>query len=552
MEQEGKNARRDRADVRRYQAKKKQAQATMAADEEKRGSVDKGSDSAEARKDEHMVSVRTEEVDTGAALVAGKTDELDATEAARILRKIDWHILPLMCILYWIQFMDKTTLGSAAILGIEQAAHLSTNQYNWLGTIFYLSYLLFEFPQNLALQRFPVAKWMSINIFVWAVALCSHAACTSFGGLFAVRFILGMCEGSITAGFMIVSAMFYTRKEQTLRVGYWFLMNGTAQIVTGFIAFGSLHIHTTKFEPWQWLMIITGTLTFIISLLFWFFFPDTPTTAWFLTPQERAIAVLRIKVNQTGVENKHFKKEQMIEALLDPKTWLFALFSALDNVPNSLTNQYSLIIASFGFTTLQTTLLSCVSGLVEILTIATGVHISARLDSRAMVAVAYFLPNILGTILINVLPWSDRVGLLFSIWLTGVGTTAFVLSLSWLSSVTAGHTKRVTTNAIMLGAYCIGNAAGPFMWEQKYKPRNHVPWTIIGVCYGIGILIILAIRQLLITENKHRNTAPASDDPYDDVYVERIGEDGKGEMVKVAKEYLDLTDRQNRDFRYVY
>lgn len=61
----------------------------------------------------------------------------------------------------------------------------------------------------------------SINIFVWGVSLCAHAACHSFGGLFTVRFILGVCEGSITAGFMIVSAMFYTRAEQTRRVGYW-------------------------------------------------------------------------------------------------------------------------------------------------------------------------------------------------------------------------------------------------------------------------------------------------------------------------------------------
>lgn len=61
----------------------------------------------------------------------------------------------------------------------------------------------------------------SLNIFVWGVALCCHAACRNFAGLFVVRLILGMCEGSITAGFMIVSSMFYTRTEQTLRVGYW-------------------------------------------------------------------------------------------------------------------------------------------------------------------------------------------------------------------------------------------------------------------------------------------------------------------------------------------
>ena len=203
-----------------------------------------------------------------------------------------------------------------------------------------------------------------------------------------------MCEGSITAGFMIVSAMFYTRPEQTRRVGYWckpsslravvfshcvaVLMNGTAQIISGFIAFGSLHIKTSGFEPWQWLMIICGVLTLITAVCYWFLFPDSPTNAWFLTPEERITAVNRIKGNQAGVENKHFKKEQyvnlfirlrlilirlrMIECLKDPKTWIFALFSCLDNIPNSLTNQQSLIINSFGFTQLQTTLLGCISG----------------------------------------------------------------------------------------------------------------------------------------------------------------------------------------------
>ena len=103
----------------------------------------------------------------------------------------------------------------------SKSNHLSVNQFNWLGTIFSLSYLVFEYPQNLALQRFPVGKWMryvlvkrsncfeadcqtSINIFIWSIALLCHAACESFGGLFAVRLILGMCEGAVTPGSVIV------------------------------------------------------------------------------------------------------------------------------------------------------------------------------------------------------------------------------------------------------------------------------------------------------------------------------------------------------------
>ncbi|KAF9447764.1 MFS general substrate transporter [Macrolepiota fuliginosa MF-IS2] len=504
---------------------------------------------ATAEKSNAFVSTRV--VDTAAELAAGTVEELDPEEALRIRRKIDRHIIPLMCFLYWIQFTDKTTLGSAAILGIRESTHLTTNQYNWLGTIFYLSYLAFEFPQNLCLQRFPVAKWMSFNISVWAVALCAHAACKNFAGLFVVRLILGACEGSITAGFLIVTSMFYTRNEQTVRVGWWFLMNGTAQIITGFISFGSLHIHTKAFEPWQWLMIITGTLTLLTALAFWFLFPDSPTTAWFLTKEERAKAVRRIKENQTGVENKSFKKEQMIEALTDPKTWLFALLSALDNVPNSLTNQRQIIVSSFGFTPLQTTLLGCVDGVVEIVTIWVGITIAARIpNSRAYVGALFMVPNLLGVFLINFLPWSDKVGLLFAQWVTGVGTTGFVLSLSWLTSVTAGHTKRITVNSIMLSAYCIGNSAGPFMWQAKYKPRNHIPWIIIGICYLSCMALLLILRYIMNEENKRREVE-SRDTTYDEVYIERVNSDGNADRIRVDKEFLDLTDIQNRDFRYV-
>jgi len=124
-------------------------------------------------------------------------------------------------------------------------------------------------------------------------------------------------------------------------------------------------------------MIITGLITVVTAVLYWFLFPDSPTSAWFLTPEERAKAVLRIRENQTGVENKTFKKEQMIEALTDSKTWWFALFTALANVPNSLLNQRTIIVTSFGWTPLQSTLFGCVDGVIEIITIFVGVQVRA-------------------------------------------------------------------------------------------------------------------------------------------------------------------------------
>ncbi|KAJ7618009.1 major facilitator superfamily domain-containing protein [Roridomyces roridus] len=506
--------------------------------------------SSDEKKGNVELEVSVEVVDTGALLVSGDA-ELDPAEALRVRKKIDRHILPLMCVLYWVQFMDKTTLGNSAVLGIKTSAHLTTDEYNWLSTIFYIAYLVFQFPQNLALQRFPVAKWIAFNVFIWAILICCHAAAKDFTGLMVLRFLLGACEGVTTSGFLIVTMMFYTRREQGVRVGYWSFMNGFAQIISGFISFGVAHIHSGPLEGWQWLMIITGLMTFVIAVCFWLYFPDSPTTAWFLTPEERQIAVLRLKGNQTGVENKHFKREQMIETLTDPKTWMFALFVAFTNIPNSLSNQKPLIVNSFGFTTLQTTLLTCVDGVISILTIALGVNVAKWSGQRALTAFCWKIPDILGALLVMCLPWSNKIGLLFSLWVSGLGTTAYTIVLAWAQTTTAGHTKRICTNTIIFIAYCVGNALGPIMWKDQYKPRNRVPWGVALMSFVVGMSLILTIRWYLARENKRRDAAPSEDTKYEHVCVDRIAADGRVEKVRVVKEFLDLTDRQNRDFRYV-
>lgn len=88
-------------------------------------------------------------------------------------------------------------------------------------------------------------------------------------------------------------------------------MNGFALIVSSFLSFGVYHADP-KASPnqWQWLMIIESLLTFIVFILFYFFFPDNPTTASFLTEEEKIIAIKRLQGNQNGIETKVWKKHQ--------------------------------------------------------------------------------------------------------------------------------------------------------------------------------------------------------------------------------------------------
>ena len=118
------------------------------------------------------------------------------------------------------------------------------------------------------------------------------------------------------------------------------------------------------------------------------------------------------------------------------------------------------------------------------------------------------------------------------------GIVPFVIFLSWVGMSTSGHTKRVTVNAVVLIAYSIGNAVGPFMWQAKYKPRNRVPFAIIAVCSATSALTLFITRQYLAYQNKKREEEAAAgagqEDRYNEVYI-TVMEGGKAVERKVDR-----------------
>ena len=103
---------------------------------------------------------------------------------------------------------------------------------------------------------------------------------------------------------------------------------------------------------------------------------------------------------------------------------------------------------------------------------------------------------------------------------------------------TSGHTKRITVNAVVLIAYSAGNAAGPFIWQEKYRPRNKVPFAVISACSAASAFTLFITRQYLAYQNKRRDDEAAAagitEEKYDEVYI-TIMENGKGVEKKVDR-----------------
>ena len=279
---------------------------------------------------------------------------IDKETHRRLLRQIDRNLLPVMCIVYGLNYLDKTTISYASIMGLEEELGLTKNNYQWLGSIFYFGYLGFEYPTSRLLQRLPLAKYLGANIVLWGLLLACTAACTNFGSIAAVRFILGMLEASVTPGFVLFTSQWYTKKEQGARTGIWFSFNGFANVLGGLVAYGVAKGSFGKHEAiasWKILFLVWGLVTIIVGTCFLLFMPDNPFGARFLDAHEKRLIVERTRMNQQGIGNKRFKWYQFKEALTDPQTWAFVLFALFWDIPNGgVSNFFSQLIVSFGFT----------------------------------------------------------------------------------------------------------------------------------------------------------------------------------------------------------
>jgi hypothetical protein len=136
--------------------------------------------------------------------VAGPAIEIDAATNKRLFWKINRRILVIQLITYFCQSLDKGTLNFASIMGIKDDANLVGQEYQWLGTILYIGILAGEYPQNFLLQKLPLGKLLSVNVFIWGVVVACTAATNNFAGLMAVRFLLGFFESCVQPAMMLM------------------------------------------------------------------------------------------------------------------------------------------------------------------------------------------------------------------------------------------------------------------------------------------------------------------------------------------------------------
>ncbi|KAI0386642.1 MFS general substrate transporter [Hypomontagnella monticulosa] len=423
--------------------------------------------------------INSDDPDEALKLVTGEVVVLTPEDEKKLLRKIDLNLMPLLCVVYGLNYLDKTTLSYASIMGLR-----------WIASVFYFGYLFWEWPTNRLLQRLPLAKYSAFNVIMWGLTLCCLAAVKDFGGAMTVRFFLGAFEAAVSPGFALFTSQWYTKKEQGTRVAWWFSFNGWGQIVGGCVAYGiavGTEAHPILIKSWQLVFLVTGFFTAFMGALFLYLMPDSQLNARFLTQRERVMAVERIRINQQGIGNKHFKWSQCKEAFTDPMIWAFVLNSVICSIPNGgMSNYFSQLIVSFGFSENESLLLGAPGGAVQVITLLVAGHFGDRYKSRIL-----------------------------------FGAGGVLLA-------------KTTAAAMYLVAYCVGNIIGPQVFVSTDAPQYRNANIVVLVCMFVSFAILLFIHGWCMYQNKLKAAIRASPG-----YVKVDGQ-----------EFLDLTDRENPEFIY--
>ena len=377
--------------------------------------------------------------------------------------------------------------------------------------------------------RLPAVDYFALNVLCWGVLEMCMAACTDFGGLFVCRFLLGGFEALLIPAVTLLVAMWYRPEEQPARNSI--ILNVVAPIINGFVAW-LVSYHHGSFEGWKIIFLALGAFTILWAFVVYFFLPNSPLDCKWLSSREKFMLIQRKAADNTGMETKTFKKEQVWEAILDIKTWLIWIAIIALQVPNGgLTTFNTLIISGLGFDSLQTSLLAMPPGFMST---ASGILLSwiaakTRRFRTVIVAGSVVLP-LIGAILCYTLPRTNLAGQLIGLYILYTYWAPYITLVSIYQANIAGHTKKTSLFAWFYISWAIGNIIGPQTFKEDQAPAYTGGTVAMIVCYVIAIIMILAYGAVCHLSNKRRV----------EEITERAGE----------QDWLDLTDKENSAFRY--
>jgi ACS family tartrate transporter-like MFS transporter len=209
------------------------------------------------------------------------------TAQDRVFAKCAWRLIPLMALLYLVNYIDRTNVGFAA-LTMNADLGFSPSVYGFGAGVLFVGYLLFQVPANLILDRIGTRRWIFTILLAWGALSAATAFVRGPLEFYAVRFLLGVAEAGFFPGMMYYLTLWFPQAYRA-RFAAWFVSAIPLSVVVGGPLSGLILglDGIAGLHGWQWVFLIEGIPASLLAFAVLKFLPDEPVRARWLTPAEK-------------------------------------------------------------------------------------------------------------------------------------------------------------------------------------------------------------------------------------------------------------------------
>ncbi|MGI3899457.1 MAG: MFS transporter [Janthinobacterium lividum] len=225
-----------------------------------------------------------------------ETNPTDAATLARITSRITWRILPFLMLCYFIAFVDRVNAGFAA-LQMNHDVGLSPSAFGLGGGLFYISYVIFEVPSNLAMEKVGARLWIARIMISWGLVSGLMAVVVGPNSFYAVRLLLGAAEAGFFPGVILYLTYWFPAETRGRIVAIFMVAIPVSSFLGSPISAALLQTEGWfGLHGWQWMFIMEAVPAVLLGLVSLVWLPDGPRQATWLPPADREILTARLAV----------------------------------------------------------------------------------------------------------------------------------------------------------------------------------------------------------------------------------------------------------------
>ncbi len=227
-------------------------------------------------------------------MAIAETNPTDAAALARITSRITWRILPFLMLCYFIAFVDRVNAGFAA-LQMNHDVGLSPSAFGLGGGLFYISYVIFEVPSNLAMEKVGARLWIARIMITWGLVSGLMAMVVGPNSFYAVRLLLGAAEAGFFPGVILYLTYWFPAETRGRIVAIFMVAIPVSSFLGSPISASLLQTEGWfGLHGWQWMFIMEAVPAVLLGLASLVWLPDGPRQATWLPAADREILTARL------------------------------------------------------------------------------------------------------------------------------------------------------------------------------------------------------------------------------------------------------------------